>query len=179
LEEHGGVYIPQISDPIYLDRPIVLRSGNRLVVHPETELRLIVGDAGTCLLGNAAIAYSQQQPVDWCAGADTNILIEGGVWSDQANEGRGGRYDRLTPRRPMRANKSADEPNSGALVAGRPNQPLRSNRPGSKSMAAQLLMPARFQSGRMSTTWPVSMARSMPKQVIADFRPSCQPVAMM
>lgn len=95
LEENGSVYIPRSDAPVYLDRPIVLRSGSRLIVHPQTEIRLIVGTAGTCMVRNASIVFSQARPVTMCAGADTGITIEGGIWSDQNNEGRGrgGAYD--------------------------------------------------------------------------------------
>ncbi|MFH0796182.1 MAG: hypothetical protein V2A65_03890 [Candidatus Omnitrophota bacterium] len=96
LNENGSVFIPCMDTPVYLDRPIVLQSGNRLIVHPETEIRLIVGGAGTCMVRNLSVAFSQDRPVRMCAGADENIFIEGGIWSDQNNEGRGrgGVYDR-------------------------------------------------------------------------------------
>jgi len=95
LKENGAVFIPKMSEPIYLDRSIVLQSGNRLIVHTETVLRLITGSAGTCMVRNANVVFSQARPVNHCAGADTEILIEGGIWSDQRNEGRGrgGAYD--------------------------------------------------------------------------------------
>jgi len=95
LADHGGAFIPQMDEPVYLDRPIVLKTGDRLTVHPETEIRLIVGAVGTCIVRNAGIVFSQDRPVRMCEGADTDILIEGGIWSDQNNEGRGrgGAYD--------------------------------------------------------------------------------------
>lgn len=95
LKENGSAFIPRTAAPVYLDRPIVLQSGNRLVVHPETEIRLKIGTAGTCMVRNSSIVFSQARPVSMCAGADTDILIEGGIWSDQNNEGhgRGGAYD--------------------------------------------------------------------------------------
>jgi len=95
LAETGSVQIPRMEAPVYLDRPIVLRSGARLIVHPETEIRLIVGAVGTCLVRNAGIVFSQDQPVRMCENADKDIVIEGGIWSDQNNEGRGrgGTYD--------------------------------------------------------------------------------------
>jgi len=95
LAENGSVYIPQIDIPIYIDRPIVLRSGDRLVVHPETEIRLKVGAVGTCMVRNAQVVLSQDSPVQICDGADEDILVEGGIWCDQNNEGRGrgGEYD--------------------------------------------------------------------------------------
>lgn len=95
LKENGSAFIPRTAAPIYIDRPIVLQSGNRLIVHSETEIRLKIGVAGTCMLRNAGIVFSQARAVNMCAGADKGILIEGGIWSDQGNEGRGrgGAYD--------------------------------------------------------------------------------------
>lgn len=95
LEENGSAYIPRAAEPVYIDRAIVLHSGNRLVVHPETEIRLVAGRAGTCMVRNANTVFAQDRPVAMCSGADTGILIEGGIWSDQNNEGRGrgGAYD--------------------------------------------------------------------------------------
>jgi len=95
LSENGSVFIPKLDKPVTIDRPIVLQSGNRLVAHSETEIRLKVGAAGTCMVRNANVVFSQDRPVELCAGADTGILIEGGIWSDQSNEGRGrgGAYD--------------------------------------------------------------------------------------
>lgn len=95
LRENGSVFIPQSAAPIYLDRPIVLHSGNWLSLHPETEIRLKPGAVGTCLVRNANVVCAQARPVNMCAGADTGILIEGGIWSDQHNAGRGpgGAYD--------------------------------------------------------------------------------------
>ncbi len=95
LAEHGEVYIPRFEEPIYIDRPIVLSSGNRLVVHPETEMRLKVGRVGTCMLHNAGVVLGKDHLIQMCAGADQDILIEGGIWSDQNNEGRGrgGEFD--------------------------------------------------------------------------------------
>lgn len=89
LAENGAAFIPKMAEPIFIDRPIVLRSGNRLIAHPEAEIRLVIGKAGTCMVRNAGIVYSQARPVGMCAGADTGIVIEGGIWSDQKNEGRG------------------------------------------------------------------------------------------
>lgn len=94
LKENGSAFIPRLDTPIYIDRPIVLQSGNRLIVHPETEIRLKIGGA-TCMVRNAKIVFSQDRPVAMCAGADEDILIEGGIWNDQLNDGhgRGGTYD--------------------------------------------------------------------------------------
>lgn len=89
LAEHGSVFIPEMTEPVYLDRPIVLPGKSRLIVHPQTEVRLIAGSAGTCMVRNENPVGSQGGPVVLCADPDTDIVIEGGIWSDQLNEGRG------------------------------------------------------------------------------------------
>ena len=95
LAENGSAFIPKSATPIYIDRPIVLHSGNRLIVHPETEIRLKIGVTGTCLVRNAGIMHEQTRPVRLGAGADTGILLEGGIWSDQRSDGKSqsGAYD--------------------------------------------------------------------------------------
>ncbi len=95
LAVNGAVYIPKMDLPIYIDRPIVLGSGNHLIVHPETEIRLKVGAVGTCMVRNSQIVLSKDSSIQMCAGADEDILIQGGIWNDQMNEGRGrgGEYD--------------------------------------------------------------------------------------
>jgi hypothetical protein len=97
LAEHGVVYIPKMDAPIYIDRPIELSSGNCLVIHPETEIRLKVGKVGTCMVRNSQQVLSKDRPIRMCAGADQDIYIEGGIWCDQNNEGRGrgGEYDQI------------------------------------------------------------------------------------
>jgi len=95
LGDNGSAYIPKADEPYYIDRPIVLKSGDRLVAHPDAEIRLKIAAAGTCMVRNSKVAFSQDGPVEMCAGADEGVLIEGGVWSDQNDEGRGrgGAYD--------------------------------------------------------------------------------------
>ncbi|MEI6972386.1 MAG: right-handed parallel beta-helix repeat-containing protein [bacterium] len=96
LQENGSVFIPMMPQPVFIDRPIVLHGGDRLIVHRETRILLKPDRAGTCMVRNAGIVFSQDRPVTIGAGADKGILIEGGIWSDQCNEGcgRGGCYDR-------------------------------------------------------------------------------------
>lgn len=95
LDLNGSVYIPKMETPLYIDRPIEMSSGNRLAVHPETEIRLIVGKVGTCMVRNRSIVLAKDHSIPLASGADWDILVEGGIWSDQNNEGRGrgGEYD--------------------------------------------------------------------------------------
>ena len=95
LRENGAAYIPKLDEPIYIDRSIELQSGDQLIAHPEAEIRLKVGEVGVCMVRTSQIVSGAEHPVRMCEGADENILIEGGIWSDQNNEGsgRGGEYD--------------------------------------------------------------------------------------
>lgn len=95
LAENGTAFIPQMSHPIYLERPLVLHRGNRLIVHPETELRLAASSAGLCMVCNAAVTQSPVTTTSLSANADDRITIEGGIWSDRSRpeQVRGGAYD--------------------------------------------------------------------------------------
>ena len=97
LAENKALYVPAMDEPIYIDRPIVLSGGHRLTVHPATQVRLVVGAVGTCMVRNAELVFAQDRPVELCAGADEGILIEGGSGPTRTNEGRGrsGAYDQL------------------------------------------------------------------------------------
>jgi alpha-galactosidase len=89
MKELNGVYIPEMAEPVYLDRPIIVESGSRIVVHPKTEVRMIIADTEHCLIRNRHIVSGQNGPVELGKGADRDILIEGGIWSDQKNNGAG------------------------------------------------------------------------------------------
>ena len=89
LKEQNGVLIPEMPEPVYLDRSIIVETGSRIIVHPKTEIRMIIGDTEHCLVRNRHIVSGQHGPVVLCQGADRDILIEGGIWSDQKNNGAG------------------------------------------------------------------------------------------
>ncbi len=89
LAEQNAVFIPEMPEPVWLDRSIIVGSGARIVVHPLTEVRMIIGDVEHCLIRNKSIVSGQEGPVKLCEGADRDILIEGGIWSDQKNNGAG------------------------------------------------------------------------------------------
>ncbi|MHC4252317.1 MAG: hypothetical protein ACYS9X_24630 [Planctomycetota bacterium] len=89
LDEQNALFIPEMPEPIYLERSIVVGSGARIVVHPRTEIRMIIDDVEHCLIRNRNIVSGQAGPVELCRDADRDILIEGGIWSDQKNNGHG------------------------------------------------------------------------------------------
>ena len=46
LSENNCAYIPKMDSAIHIDRPIILKSGDRLIAHPEAEIRMIIGSVG-------------------------------------------------------------------------------------------------------------------------------------
>jgi hypothetical protein len=89
LKEQNGVSIPAMPEPLYLDRSIVVKTGSQVIVHPKTEIRMIIDEVEHCLIRNRSIVSGQEGPVELCRDADRDILIEGGIWSDQKNNGHG------------------------------------------------------------------------------------------
>ena len=87
IDKHTSVRIPYREKPYYIDAPLVLRSGNRLFVDPDTEIRLKPG-TNTCMVRNASVVDGTHGPVEPRAGADSNILIEGGIWTTLATTPR-------------------------------------------------------------------------------------------
>ena len=89
MREQNGIFIPKMDEILYLDRSIVVQSGSRIIVHPETELRMITDEVEFPLIRNHSIVSGQEGPVTLCEGADRNILIQGGIWGDSMNSGNG------------------------------------------------------------------------------------------
>jgi len=82
LDENVAVRIPAELTTIYLDGPIVIRSGQRLFVDAGVELRL-KPNTSTCMIRNANPTPGQQHAVS-AEHPDTDILIDGGTWTTLA-----------------------------------------------------------------------------------------------
>lgn len=82
LKEHQNVYIPYFENPIYIDKPIVLRSNHTLKVHPKTEIRLRPY-TNTCMIRNENIVSGKDGILNSIP--DENIEIQGGIWTTLAN----------------------------------------------------------------------------------------------
>jgi hypothetical protein len=80
LAKHGAAYLPKREQPYYLDGPIVLRTGQRLLADRDAEIRLKPG-VGTCMVRNEHVVGGHQGPVPGNIKPDTDILIEGGIWT--------------------------------------------------------------------------------------------------
>lgn len=105
LAKHGAVFLPKRDQPYYIDNPIILKSGQKLVADREAEIRL-VPNASTCMVRNENIINGQDAPIPNDAKPDTHILIEGGIWTtlettilQENGNGRGwlSRKDRTIP----------------------------------------------------------------------------------
>ena len=83
LAKHGAVFLPKRDKPYYINEPIVLKSGQRLVAAPTTEIRLVPG-ASTCMVRNEHIISGQDAPIPTNTKPNTQIIIEGGIWTTLA-----------------------------------------------------------------------------------------------
>ncbi len=83
LDKHPTVRIPARSAPYYLDAPLILASGHTLLADPKAEIRLRPG-VSTCMLRNAHPISGHGGPVPAETKPDTDILIQGGVWTTLA-----------------------------------------------------------------------------------------------
>jgi len=87
LRESDHLRLPKRAQPYYLDRPIVLKSGQSLVADPEAEIRLKPG-VNTCMVRNEHIVGGQNGPLPAGLNPDEKIVIEGGIWTTLATSRR-------------------------------------------------------------------------------------------
>jgi len=83
LDADGHLHIPERKKPYYLDGPLVLKSGQRLTADAKAEIRLKPG-TNTCMVRNEQVATLNTKPVPAGQPFDTNISIEGGIWTTLA-----------------------------------------------------------------------------------------------
>jgi len=83
LDADGQLHIPARDEPYYLDGPIVLKSGQKLTADPKAEIRLKPG-SNTCMVRNEHLIGFADTPVPADTSPDTNIIIEGGIWTTLA-----------------------------------------------------------------------------------------------
>lgn len=88
LSDHGAVHLPKRTQPYYLDGPIVLKSGQKLTADADAEIRLKPG-CNTCMVRNEHISGFADKPVPEGLEPDTDITIEGGIWTTLANGVKG------------------------------------------------------------------------------------------
>jgi len=83
LDAHSVVRIPARPEPYYIDAPVVLASSHALLADPQAQIRLRPG-VSTCMLRNAHPVSGQRGPVPTEVTADTDILVQGGIWTTLA-----------------------------------------------------------------------------------------------
>lgn len=103
LEAHGSLHIPARQEPYYVDGPLVLKSGQKLIADPRTQIRLKPG-SNTCMVRNENIVGFPDKPVPAETNPDTDIHIEGGIWTTLAtarNETNGNARGHSAKRNPV------------------------------------------------------------------------------
>lgn len=83
LDAQNVLHIPAREKPYYLDGPLVLKSGQKLTADPKAEIRLKPG-CNTCMVRNEHVAGFADQPVPADTKLDTDIAVEGGIWTTLA-----------------------------------------------------------------------------------------------
>jgi hypothetical protein len=83
LDAQGTLHIPARAQPYYLDGPLVLKSGQKLTADPNAEIRLKPG-SNTCMVRNEHVATMNTKPVPTDLQLDSDITIEGGIWTTLA-----------------------------------------------------------------------------------------------
>jgi acetyl esterase/lipase len=83
LDAQGTLHIPARAQPYYLDSPLVLKSGQKLSADPTTEIRL-KPSSNTCLVRNEHVVTLNTKPVPADMQLDTDITVEGGIWTTLA-----------------------------------------------------------------------------------------------
>lgn len=84
LDADGVLHIPAREKPYYLDGPIVLKSGQKLTADARAEIRLKPG-TNTCMVRNEHIVGFADKPVPKDTPPDSDITIQGGIWTTLAN----------------------------------------------------------------------------------------------
>jgi hypothetical protein len=80
LDADGKLHIPARAEPYYLNGPLILKSGQKLSADLTAEIRLKPG-TNTCMVRNVRIVGFADKPVPSDTQPDTDIHIEGGIWT--------------------------------------------------------------------------------------------------
>ena len=92
LDLHDSVYIPYSENVIYISKAIILNTGNRLKVHPDTRI-VLVGDS--LMLRNRNMIDGHLKKISPNEYSDSDIYISGGIWEapDTQKNWYGGKRD--------------------------------------------------------------------------------------
>ncbi len=101
---------PRAAQPYYLDGPLILKFGQKISADPTAEIRL-KPSSNTCLVRNEHVATLNTKPVPADQPLDTDITIEGGIWTTLANA--------VDPNGNNRGHSSKEHPAFGMREHGR------------------------------------------------------------
>ncbi len=87
LDKHKSLRIPARQEPYYLDDPLILKSGCSIHADAGAELRLCPG-TNTCMVRNHHVMGFPEQAEPDGLSPDTDISIEGGIWTTLATSER-------------------------------------------------------------------------------------------
>lgn len=80
LDKNNAVHLPKRDRPYTIDGPIVLKSGQKLTADADAVIQLKPG-SNTCMVRNEHIVGFADKPVPGDTKPDTDITIEGGIWT--------------------------------------------------------------------------------------------------
>lgn len=80
LDTNNAVHLPKRDRSYVLDGPIILKSGQKITADPDTVIQLKPG-TNTCMVRNEHIVGFADKPVPADTQPDTDITIEGGIWT--------------------------------------------------------------------------------------------------
>jgi hypothetical protein len=83
LDRSGSLHIPARDHPYYIDGPLVLKSGQRILAETGAEIRLKPG-SNTCMVRNENVTGFADIPVPADTRPDTDLRLEGGIWTTLA-----------------------------------------------------------------------------------------------
>ncbi|HRH95232.1 MAG TPA: hypothetical protein PLB55_04825 [Prosthecobacter sp.] len=80
LDNSNAAHLPKRDRPYVLDGPIILKSGQKLTADADTVIQLKPG-TNTCMVRNEHIVGFADKPVPENTNPNTDIHIEGGIWT--------------------------------------------------------------------------------------------------
>lgn len=91
LDRYHCVKIPAAGETVYIDRPLIMKSGYRLWVDCEQRISNLPGDCH-CMIRNANIENGFYHSVEH-KDPDTEIAVIGGIWDGACQKGTGCRFE--------------------------------------------------------------------------------------
>lgn len=77
LDLYAQVYVPYSEEAIYINKAVILNTGNYLKIHPDTRI-VLIGDS--LMLHNRNIIDGHLKYVSPNENSDSDIYVSGGIW---------------------------------------------------------------------------------------------------